>query len=53
MIWLALHAALLALILAVKFLGLKSLALLLLLGAAFWYLTGRRRPSLPRLSGVV
>jgi len=53
MAWLALHAALLVLILSLKFLGAKTLALLLLLAAAFWFLTGRRRPSLPRLSGMV
>jgi hypothetical protein len=50
--WLALHGALLALILGIKFLGAKMIALLLLLGAAFWLLTGRRS-TLPRLSGAV
>jgi hypothetical protein len=53
MVWLAVHAVLLLLILSLKFLGVKTLALLLLLTAAFWFLTGRRRPSLPRLSGMV
>jgi hypothetical protein len=50
--WLALHGALLALILGIKFLGAKTIALLLLLGAVFWFLTGRRS-TLPRLSGAV
>jgi len=51
MAWLAVHAVLLVLILGIKFLSAKALAVLLLLGAAFWFLT--RRLSLPRLSGVV
>jgi hypothetical protein len=53
MVWLAIHAALLALILVLKFLGAKTLVLLLLLTVAFWFLAGQRRPSLPRLPGVV
>ena len=53
MLWLAVHAAFLVLILGLKFLGMKTLALLLLLAAGFWFLTGRRRSSLPRLPGVV
>ncbi|HVY34971.1 MAG TPA: hypothetical protein VG960_11170 [Caulobacteraceae bacterium] len=50
--WLAVHGALLAIIIGLKFLGAKTVALLLLLGAVFW-LAGRRKPSLPRLSSVV
>ena len=47
-IWLAVHAALLAVILGVKFLTMKTMALLLLMAAAFWLLTGRRKyPALP------
>jgi hypothetical protein len=46
LLWLAAHAFLLAVILSLKFLGMKTLALFLLLGAAFWFLTGRRRPAL-------
>jgi len=53
MLWLAAHGALLAVILGLKFLGAKTMLLPLLLAAAFWFLTGRRRPSLPRLSSVV
>jgi hypothetical protein len=46
-LWLAVHAALLGLILGVKFLTVKMLALLFLAGAAAWLLLGRRRaPSL-------
>jgi hypothetical protein len=48
LLWLAVHAALLAVILCVKFLTAKTMALLLLAAAAFWFLTGRkRRPALP------
>lgn len=47
-LWLAVHAALLAVILGVKFLTAKTMVLLLLMAAAFWFLTGRkRRPALP------
>lgn len=47
-IWLVVHAALLAVILGVKFLTVKTMALLLLAAAALWFLTGtRKRPALP------
>jgi hypothetical protein len=46
LLWLAAHAFLLAVILSLKVLGTKALALVLLLGAAFWFLIGRRRPAL-------
>jgi hypothetical protein len=45
-LWLAAHALLLAVILSLKFVGMKTLALLLLLGAVFWFLAGSRRPAL-------
>jgi len=51
--WLTVHAALLALVLGLKFLGAKTMALLFLAATAFWFLTGRRRQALPRLSGMV
>ena len=44
--WLAVHAALLGLFLVLKFLGAKTLLTVLLLAAAFWFLT-RRRALLP------
>ncbi len=48
-LWLAAHAALLAVILGLKFLTAKTAALLLVMAAAFWFLTGRnRRLALPR-----
>ena len=54
MIWLAVHAALLVLILGLKFLTAKTVLLLAMAGAAFWLMTGRkRRPSLPAPSGMV
>ncbi len=43
MIWLAAHALLLAIILGVKFLTLKIMALLFLAGTAFRFLLGRRK----------
>ena len=43
MIWLAVHAAILAVILCVKFLTAKTMLLLLLMAAAFWFLTGRKK----------
>jgi hypothetical protein len=53
-LWLAVHAALLALILSVKFLTVKIMALLLMAAALVWLVTGRRnRPSLPAPSGMV
>jgi hypothetical protein len=54
MIWLAAHAVLLAVILGVKFLTLKTMALLFLAGTAFWLLLGRKRPiALPVPPGMV
>jgi hypothetical protein len=53
-LWLAVHAALLALILSVKFLTVKITALLLMAAALVWLVTGRKnRPSLPAPSGMV
>ncbi len=47
-LWLAVHAVLLAVILGVKFLTAKTMALFLVMAAAFWFLTGRKRqPALP------
>ena len=48
LLWLAAHAALLALILGVKFVTAKTLVLIFLAGTAFWFLLGRKRvPALP------
>ena len=44
LIWLALHAALLGLILTLKFLGAKMIVLALLLAGAAWFLL-RRPPA--------
>jgi hypothetical protein len=53
-IWLVVHAALLALILSIKFLTVKTLAVLLMAAALVWLVTGRKRtPSLPASSGMV
>jgi hypothetical protein len=53
-LWLAVHGALLAVILGLKFLTLKTMALLLLAGTAFWFLLGRKRPiALPAPPGMV
>jgi hypothetical protein len=43
LLWLAAHAALLAVILAVKFLTAKTVLLLLLAGTAVWFLLGRKK----------
>jgi hypothetical protein len=55
LLWLAVHAALLAVILAAKFLTAKTMALLLVVAAGFWLLTGRRKRTLslpaPALTG--
>jgi hypothetical protein len=52
-LWLAAHAVLLGLVLGVKFLTVKMMALLFLAGTALWLLWGRRRAaSLPALPGV-
>ena len=53
LLWLAVHAVLLGLILGVKFLTAKMLLFLLLAGTAAWLLLGKRRaPSLPAPSGM-
>jgi hypothetical protein len=44
LLWLAVHAVLLAVILSVRFLTAKTVALLLMFGAVLWFLT-RRRPQ--------
>jgi hypothetical protein len=41
-LWLAAHAFLLGLILGVKFLGIKALLLVAMLGTALWFAIGRR-----------
>lgn len=46
LLWLAVHAALLAVILAAKFLTAKMMALLLVAAAAFWLLSGRGKKML-------
>ena len=54
LLWLAAHALLLGLILGVKFLTVKAVALLFLAGTAVWLLFGRKRaPSLPAPPGMV
>jgi hypothetical protein len=45
-LWLAAHAFLLVLILGLKFLGVKTMLLLAMLGTAAWFATRQRR--LPR-----
>jgi hypothetical protein len=54
LLWLAAHAVLLSLILSVKFLTIKTMALLFLAGTAFWLLLGKKRmASLPAPPGMV
>jgi len=54
LLWLALHAVLLGLILGVKFLTAKMVALLFLAGTLVWFIVGRKRaPSLPAPRGMV
>ena len=54
LIWLAVHAALLAVILSLKFLTAKAVALMLLAAGLLWFLLGRpRRISLPPPPGMV
>ena len=54
LLWLAAHALLLGVILGVKFLTVKMVALLFLAGTAAWLLLGRRRsPSLSVPPGMV
>jgi hypothetical protein len=52
-LWLAVHAVLLGLILGVKFLTAKTVALLFLAGTVLWLLLRRKDvPSLPAPSGI-
>jgi hypothetical protein len=54
LLWLAVHAALLVVILGLKFLTAKAVALMLMAGAALWFLLGRsRRIALPPPPGMV
>ncbi len=54
LLWLAVHAVLLGLILGVKFLTAKMVALLFLAGTVVWFILGRKRtPSLPAPPGMV
>jgi hypothetical protein len=54
LLWLAYHAVILGLILGVKFLTAKMVALLFLAGTAAWLIFGRKRsPSLPAPPGMV
>ena len=53
LLWLAAHAVVLALILSIKFVTAKMLVLILLMGTAFWFLLGRKRPlALPAPPGA-
>lgn len=53
LLWLAVHALLLGLILGVKFLTAKTMALLFLAGAVLWLLLRHKPiPSLPAPPGV-
>jgi hypothetical protein len=52
MIWLAAHALILALILGLKFLAAKTVVLLALAGAVLMFVL-KRKPALPRLTGMV
>ena len=53
LLWLAVHAFVLALILGIKFVTAKTLMLMLLAGTAFWFLLGRRKtPSLLAAPGA-
>ncbi|HVW72952.1 MAG TPA: hypothetical protein VHC39_04895 [Rhizomicrobium sp.] len=52
-LWLAAHAVLLGLILGVKFLTAKTMALMFLAGTVLWLLLGRKRVlSLPAPPGM-
>jgi hypothetical protein len=54
LLWLALHAVLLGLVLGVKFLTAKTVALLFLAGTLFWFILGRKRaPTLPAPPGMI
>ena len=52
LVWLAAHVILLGAILGLKFLTAKALRMLAMAGAALWFLA-RRKPIVPRLSGMV
>jgi hypothetical protein len=54
LVWLAVHAVLLGLILSLKFLTAKAAALMLLAAGVLWFLLGRtRRIFLPPPSGMI
>jgi hypothetical protein len=54
LIWLAVHAVLLGLILSLKFLTAKTVALILMAGALLWLALGRKpRIALPPPRGMV
>ena len=54
MLWLAVHAVLLGLILSVKFLTAKAAALMFMGAALLWFLLGRKsRTALPPPPGMV
>jgi hypothetical protein len=53
LIWLALHAALLGLVLAIRFVGLKVMLLAVAVAGAFWLLLRRRPLRLPPPHRVV
>ena len=54
LLWLAVHAVLLGLILSLKFLTAKAVALMLLAAGVLWFLLGRtRRIALPPPPGMV
>ena len=54
LVWLAVHAVLLAAILGLKFLTAKTVLVLAMLGAAVWFLLGRKpRLALPPPPGMV
>ena len=53
-LWLAVHALLLGLILGMKFLTAKTVALLFLAGTALWLLLRRKHaPALPAPPGMI
>ncbi len=53
LLWLAAHAIVLALILGIKFVTAKTLVLILMVGTAFWFLLGLKKPlSLPAPPGA-
>ena len=53
LLWLAVHAVVLALILGIKFVTAKTLALIFLAGTVVWFLLGRNKPlALPAPPGA-